>query len=106
MLVNATTGTKIADFNGAGGPFNAVFGLAFTGGTMYAVQGTEVYSVDLATAALTALTNYGGHGLADAFGAAVVGESVPGPVPGTGLTGLALLVLAGVAARARGFFAR
>ncbi|MGA9599297.1 MAG: hypothetical protein WBS22_03410 [Methylocystis sp.] len=107
MLVNATTGTKIADFTGTvGGPANAVFGLAFTGGTMYAVQGTEVYSVNLLTAALAPLSNYGGHGLVDAFGAAVVGESAPGPVPGTGLTGLVLLVLAGVAARSRGLFAR
>ena len=105
MLVNVSTGTTVADFNGAGGPFNAVFGLGFTGGTMYAVDGTRVYSVNLGTAALTPLSNYGGHGLAGAFGAAVVGEStVPGQNMGEGLLGFAAMTALLIGARYRGLF--
>jgi len=107
MLVNVTTKTKIGDFTAGGNPLGAVFGLAYTDGTMYAVDGTEIYSVNLANGALSALSNYGGQGLADAFGAAVVNESnAPGPTPGAGFASLAFLVLAGAMTRARSFLAR
>jgi hypothetical protein len=49
QLVNVTTKTVIGDFTVGGNPLNAVFGLAAVGGTTYALDGTEVYSVDLAT---------------------------------------------------------
>ncbi len=57
MLVNATTGTKIADFTTGGGTLTDVFGLATTTGQVYAVAGTQVYSVKLSTGALTPLGN-------------------------------------------------
>jgi PEP-CTERM motif len=78
-----------------------VFGLA-TGdnGVTYAVAGTEIYSIDLSTAALTPLLDYSGHGLGSANGTAFITEgSIPittAPEPGStvligvGLVGLAL----------------
>ena len=74
-----------------------VYGLA-TGddGVTYAVAGTEVYTVNTATAALTPLFDYSGHGLGAANGTAFVGESRPVPEPasfaliGAGLFGLGL----------------
>jgi hypothetical protein len=105
MLVNVTTKTTIGDFTAGGNPLGAVFGLAYTGGTMYAVDGTEVYSVNLATAALTGLSNYSGHGLVDAFGAAVVSENTaPGPHMGEGLLGFAAMTALLIGARYRGLF--
>jgi hypothetical protein len=56
---------------------NSLFGLAFDGTTMYAVSGTELYSVNLSNASLTALFNFGGHGLSSADGAAFMTEGVP-----------------------------
>jgi hypothetical protein len=44
---------------------------------MYAVSGTNVYSVNLSNAALTFLFGYGGHGLGDADGLAFMAEAVP-----------------------------
>ncbi len=59
-----------------------VFGLA-TGddGITYAVAGTEIYTVNLSTAALTPTLNYAGSGLAAADGTAFFGEAGPAPTP-------------------------
>jgi hypothetical protein len=58
---------------------STLFGLADDGTTMYAVSGTEVYSVNLSNAKLTALFDYGGHGLGSAYGSAFITEGVPEP---------------------------
>ena len=97
-LVNVTTGTVVGDFNQGATRFSGVFGLADDGTTMYAVDGTEIYTVNLATAALTPLFDYSGHGLGAANGTAFVNEGAV-PEPGTlGLLGVGLFGL--------GFFAR
>lgn len=69
----------IGDFSLSSARFNSVFGLADDGITMYAVDGTEIYTVNLATAALTPDFNYAGHGLGDANGAAIDPTNVPEP---------------------------
>jgi|SRR5271166_459235 len=84
-LVNVTTGNVVALFSPT---LNDVYGLADDGTTMYAVAGTEVYSVNLSTGALTSLFDYSGNGLGAADGTAFIGEGVPGPVAGAGLPGL------------------
>ena len=56
-----------------------VYGLATEGGTTYAVEGTSIYIVDLDTAALTFVYNYGGHGLGAVSGAAIGPLAVPEP---------------------------
>ena len=83
-----------------------VYGLA-TGddGITYAVAGTEIYSINLSTAALDPLFNYGGFGLGDADGTAFTDEATgsgPGPVPvpepasiailGMGLLGIGMIL--------------
>ncbi|HET7084698.1 MAG TPA: PEP-CTERM sorting domain-containing protein [Rhizomicrobium sp.] len=102
-LLNFTTDSVVSLFHvgsAAGPTLNSVFGLADDGTTMYAVNGTEVYSVDLATAVLTPLFDYSlnenGQALADATGSAFTGEGstqVPEPFSlslfGTGLAALA-----------------
>jgi hypothetical protein len=101
-LVNATTGAVIGDFNQGATRFSGVFGLADDGTTMYAVAGTEVYSVNLANAALIPLFDYSGHGLGVANGTAFVneGSTTPVPEPGTfGLLGAGLLGLSFLARR-------
>jgi hypothetical protein len=89
----AVTSTIIGDFTQGGATFTGVFGLSDDGTTMYAVNGTTVYSVDLATAQLSTVLDYSGHGLGGANGAAFVNESsTTVPEPGSGLTlGTALL---------------
>jgi hypothetical protein len=102
-LLNFTTDTTVGLFHVgslAGPTLSAVFGLADDGSTMYAVDGTEVYSVDLADAVLTPLFDYSlnenGQNLTTATGSAFIGEGstqVPEPFSlslfGTGLAGLA-----------------
>ena len=100
MLVNATTGTKIGDFTAGGGALTNVFGLATTAGQVYAVAGTQVYSVNLSTAALTPLGNWGGSRLGQAFGEA----AAPGPNLGEGLFGFAAMTALLIGVRYRGLF--
>lgn len=98
-LVNVTAGTVVGDFKTSGGTtFNTVFGLADDGTTLYAVNGTEVYSVNQTTAVVTALFNYGGQGLGAANGTAFINEATPTvPEPaslallGAGVLGLGVL---------------
>jgi len=75
-LADINTDTIIGDFTG---DLTALFGLTYSNGVMYGIDGTEVYSVDVATAGLTPLFNYSGSGLGAANGAAVLGEAVPEP---------------------------
>jgi hypothetical protein len=102
-LMNLSTDSVVGLFHvgSAGGPtLSSVFGLADDGTTMYGVDGTEVYSVDLANAVLTPLFDYSlnenGQHLGLATGSAFIGEGstkVPEPFSlslfGTGLAGLA-----------------
>jgi PEP-CTERM motif len=83
-LVNVNTKSVVGFFTIGGAQQNAVFGLADDGTTMFAVQGTSIYTVNLATGALTLDANYGGHGLGAANGAAFLNESVAAvPEPST-----------------------
>lgn len=75
-LANINTDSIVGDFTGG---LTSLFGLAYVDGVMYGIGGTEIYSVDLATAGLTPLFDYSGHGLLGANGAAVLGEAVPEP---------------------------
>lgn len=101
-LVNVTSGT-FTDFHvgtTGGATLSGVFGLADDGTTMYAVNGTEVYSVNLANAVLTPLFSYAGAGLGSANGTAFIGEGSTGKIPeptslavlGVGLLGLGFTV--------------
>jgi hypothetical protein len=80
-LYNVTTSTFVGDFTG---DLTAVFGLAYDGTTMFAVNGTDIYTVNLTNAALTFDSSYAGHGLSNALGA----DAVPGSIVGAGLPGL------------------
>src|SRR4026208_2011208 len=86
------------------GPFgvSGVFGLA-TGdnGVLYAVAGTNVYTVNTTTGAATNPVDFGGHGLFTANGQSFfteAGATVPTPAPeaatllllGSSLTGIGL----------------
>lgn len=80
-----------------------VFGLS-TGddGVTYAVAGTEVYSVNTNTAALTPLFDYSGHGLSAANGSAFRSESRPVPEPASlAMLGAGLLATGIVRCRSR-----
>ena len=88
-LVNVSAGTVVGLFHTSSiSSFNAVFGLADDGTTMFAVDGTTIYSVNLSNGLLTLQSDYGGHGLLDANGTAFLQENVPGPIVGAGLPGL------------------
>jgi hypothetical protein len=73
-LYNVTDHVLVGQFNAS---TNTLFGIADDGTTMYAVSGTNVYSVNLSNAALTFLFSYGGHGLGSADGLAFMAEAVP-----------------------------
>jgi hypothetical protein len=88
-LANINTDSIIGDFSG---DLTNLYGLAYSNGVMYGIGGTEIYSVNLATAGLTPLFNYSASGLGAANGAAVLGEAaVPEPssllmlIPGLGM---------------------
>lgn len=91
-LVNLTTNNVVGLFHTSSqASFSTVFGLADDGTTMYAVNGTDIYSVNLGTAELTHLSSFFGHGLSDANGTAFLSENtppVPGPMVGAGLPGI------------------
>lgn len=94
-LVNVNAGT-FQDFHvgsTTGATLSGVFGLADDGTTMFAVNGTEVYSVNLANAVLTPLFDYSGHGLGSANGTAFMNEGSTGvPEPASlGLLGIGML---------------
>jgi hypothetical protein len=77
-LVNVSTETEVGRFHTTTIPsFTDVYGLADDGTTMFAVAGTEIYTVNLSNARLTPVLNYAGHGLVDGHGIAFVGENGP-----------------------------
>ena len=70
-LVDVTTHSIVGQFyTPTTFGFSNVNGLADNGATMYAVAGTEIYSVNLGNGLLTPVRNYSGHGLGAANGAA------------------------------------
>jgi hypothetical protein len=105
QLIDVSTDSIVGFFHvgsSSGPELNSVVGLADDGTTMYAVDNTEIYSVDLATAILTPLFDFStaenGQNLGDDTGAAFVGEgasSVPEPTT-FALLGAALMALGAV----------
>jgi hypothetical protein len=81
------------------GPFGVanVFGIATSdNGTTFGVGGTEIFTVNLATGAAVNPVDYGGQGLADAFGQSFfteAGATPPGVIP---LPASVLMLLSGV----------
>jgi hypothetical protein len=73
-------------------------------GQVFAISGTEIYTVDLNTAALTPFLNYAGHGLSTVTGAAIASSGML-VVPEPGNVALLLAGIAGLAfyQRRRGF---
>jgi len=68
-----------------------VLGLATAGnGVTYATAGRDIYSVDLASGALTQVSSYAGQSLSQAYGSAFYGEATPAP------GAIALLVIGGL----------
>jgi hypothetical protein len=98
MLVNVTTHTAIANFTVGGQFLQSVFGLATDStGTTYAVDGTEIYTVNLTNAVLTPILNYAGHGLGDANGTAFLAENINPAVPEPSTWVMLLLGFCGMA---------
>jgi hypothetical protein len=84
-LADVTDGTVVGLLHTGAATYGSVFGLADDGTTMYAVDGTEVFSVDLANAAMTPLFDYSlnenGQHLGAGFGSAFINEGSSGPPP-------------------------
>jgi hypothetical protein len=94
-LWNVTTNTLVHSFTISGGTQTAVFGLAFDGTTMFAVEGNSIYSVNLTNGVLTFDSTFAG-GLGAANGAAFLNESVTTAVPEPSTWAMMLLGFAGV----------
>jgi hypothetical protein len=80
-LVNVSTDSVVGAFVPTE---KAVDGIANDGTTTYAVDGTEIFTVDVSDAVLTPFFDYSGNGLGDAEGTAFMAEnttvfSVPEP---------------------------
>jgi hypothetical protein len=87
-LVNVSNGNVVGLFHvgsTSGMTLSDVFGLAFDGTTLYAVAGTEVYSVNIGNAVLTPLFDYSlnenGQSLVAATGSDFVTQQGPIPPP-------------------------
>lgn len=92
-LVRLDTITGNGTNEGAFGVAN-VFGLANgDNNLLYAVAGTNVYSVDVSTGAATFVVDYSGQGLGDANGAAFFAEASSVPEPAS----VVLFIIAGLA---------
>jgi PEP-CTERM motif len=84
QLVDVTTASVVAQFHTTSiSAFDDVFGLADDGTSMYAVSGTEIYTVNLSNGLLTPVLDYSGHGLGPANGTAFLAESGAIPEPST-----------------------
>ncbi len=94
-LVNVNTKTVVGFLTIGGVQQNTVFGLAYDGTTMFAVEGTNIFTVNLATGALSGGVSYAGHGLGSANGQAFLNESVGG-VPEPSTWAMMLLGFAGI----------
>lgn len=95
---NSVSNAVVGYFTTGGSQLDSVYGLA-TGddGVTYAVNGTSIYSVNLANADLSLVDDYGGHGLAGANGTAFISESPPPTPPPNSVPEPASIALLGAA---------
>jgi hypothetical protein len=110
LRINPATGAG-TDVGSFGPGVTDIFGLAAVSNTLYGVSGTRIYTIDPTTGAASFVLDYAGHGLADAFGAAFIGEAGfnPGggggggaPLPRGAGTGLLAAAIAWAVARLAG----
>jgi hypothetical protein len=78
-LINASLGTIVGDFSLNGQHFDAAFGLAYDGTTLWATSGTSIYMVTTTNADLTFDKSFAGQGLDDANGATALLNATPIP---------------------------